>query len=56
MKEYFISRKLVNMNWEVKYTDEFGEWWGAKHNHMRKLITQHDDHLEQLKKEGLIDG
>ena len=121
------------MNWEVEYSDEFGDWWrslpddaqvslaasvglleergpnlgfphsssihGSKHSHMRELRTQHDghplrtlyafdprrnailliggdktgndrwyevhvpiadrlydDHLEQLRKEGLIDG
>jgi hypothetical protein len=121
------------MNWDVEYTDEFGEWWvslaegeqeslvasvrlleergpalgfphssgvnGSKHGHMRELRTQHDGrpfrtlyafdprriailliagdktgdgrwydtnipiadrlydkHLEQLCKEGLIDG
>lgn len=121
------------MNWEVEYTDEFGNWWnnlseteqesiaasvsllevrgpnlgfphssginGSKHSHMRELRTQHegrpyrtlyafdprrcvilliggdktgddrwyethvpladqlyDEHLEQLQKEGLIDG
>lgn len=120
------------MNWEVEYTDEFGDWWndlsdeeqesldasvrlleergptlgfphssginGSKHQHMRELRTQHDgrplrtlyafdprraailliggdktgadrwydihvpiadrlydDHLKQLRKEGLID-
>jgi hypothetical protein len=121
------------MNWDVEYTDEFGEWWrglsedeqesldasmrlledrgptlgfphssgvnGSKHSHMRELRTQHDgrpfrtlyafdprrsailliggdktghdrwydvhipiadglydEHLEQLRKEGLING
>ena len=121
------------MNWNVEYTDEFGDWWsgladdeqeslaatvtlleqcgpslgfphssainGSKHGHMRDLRTQHagrplrtlsafdprraailliggdktgnnrwyetqipiadrlyDQHLEQLKQEGLIDG
>lgn len=121
------------MSWDIEYTDEFGDWWGAlseaeqeslaasvrlleergtnlgfphssgingsKHSHMRELRTQHegrpyrtlyafdprrsailliggdktgdgrwydvnvpvadrlyDEHLEQLRKEGLIDG
>jgi len=121
------------MNWEVEYTDEFGQWWsglteeeqvsvaasvklleergpnlgfphssginGSKHSHMRELRTQHlgkpyrtlyafdplrnailliggdktgddrwydvnvpigdrlyDEHLEELRKEGKIDG
>lgn len=29
MTEYLISRKLISMNWEVEYTDEFGEWWNS---------------------------
>ena len=121
------------MNWDIEYTDEFGDWWnalseveqeslaasvnllehrgpnlgfphssgvkGSRHNHLRELRTQHegrpyrtlyafdprrsailliggdktgderwydvyvpvadrlyDEHLEQLRKEGLING
>ncbi|KXW57177.1 hypothetical protein FEMY_23030 [Ferrovum myxofaciens] len=128
----FHKGYIFHMNWDVEYTDEFGEWWGSlaedeqeslvasvrlleergpalgfphssgvngsKHGHMRELRTQHggrpfrtlyafdprraailliagdktgddrwydtnvpiadrlyDEHLEQLRKEGLID-
>ena len=33
------------MAWEVEYTDEFGQWWH----------DLYDEHLEELRKEGLIE-
>jgi len=54
------------MSWNVEYTDEYGEWWnllngGNKTGNNRwykefvpKADRLYDEHLKELKQEGLI--
>lgn len=46
------------MTWEIEYTDEFGEWWAGLGEDEQESVADrlYDEHLEQLKKEGLNDG
>lgn len=49
---------MVFMNWEIEYTDDFGGWWEglSEETQVPRADRLYDEHLVQLKKEGLIDG
>lgn len=44
------------MSWEVEYTDEFEEWWFTLTENVPVADRLYDEHLNELKREGLIDG
>jgi len=44
------------MTWEVEYTDEFGRWWAQLSEAEQISIAASVHLLEQLRKEGFIDG
>ena len=54
------------MPWEVEYTDDFGQWWqqlsegqqdavAARVELLMEPDNLYDEHLEELRKEGLIE-
>ena len=44
------------MKWEVEYTDEFGQWWSGLTEEMQVSLAASVKLLEELRKEGKIDG
>ncbi len=45
------------MSWEVEYTDEFKQWWQQLSDSQQDAVADslYDEHLEELRKEGLIE-
>ena len=46
------------MSWEVEYTDEFEEWWLSLTEEEQISVADrlYDEHLDEIKREGLVDG
>jgi hypothetical protein len=50
------------MAWEVEYTDEFEQWWNALSEAEQISLDAsvslllYGEHLERLRKEGLLNG
>ena len=67
----FHEGYICTMSWDVEYTNEFGDWWGTLSEaeqeslaasvqlldiHVPVADRLYEEHLEQLRKEGLING
>ena len=53
---HYIPKTEYNarMSWEAEYTDEFGAWWQTLSERQQDADDLYDEHLEELRREGLI--